>query len=246
MKKKTRLPSTKLITVNADYIAEHITDKALWNAKWNIFEYDGWKAELTLDYINVSRKYVAIEMKVYPDGRPWRYEYTYITVSLTNEENRQGTFVRALCSSFNNLMRLQAKAQLRDTPAYNELSELDDASHDSLKEAGERYCDEHDIKDDDIRDAVIDKFTDEATNLAEEFLSKNEDANVKVSAIFADWLDCEKASEEFRMRAKDVKKGFMRGEWMRALNAKKKVEKIGIEEYMLEQGIDAKEIAEGI
>ena len=244
MKKKVRLPSTKLVVINADYIVEHITDKALWNAKWNIFEYDGWKAELTLDYINVSRKYVSIEMKVYPSDHPWRYEYASITVSLTNEENRQGTFVRALCESFDRLMREQTKAQLTRTPAYKELSELDDASHDSLKEDGERYCDEHDIKDDDIRDAVIDKFTDEATNLAGEFLNKNENANVKVSAIFADWLGCEKASEEYRKRAKDVKKGFMRGEWMRALNAKKKVERIGIEEYMIENGYDKDSIIE--
>lgn len=242
----TKAISTKLVDLNLGYIREHMTDKALWTKEWEVFKAGGFTAKMSLYLIDVDNGYIHLKINVSQDGKS-DYPFgnnDYVAAPFDNPEYTDEAFARKVAGTIVKAIEDFGESRLRRTPAYQRLADIDDKMMDEAKKQAKEYCEEHDISDKYIVDSVIKAYQDKVDERATRYIARCMCLVYPIEcAMCYRWFGRDKEAEEYLKRycpapsddPLNRPKSWKRSEWMKALNMEKRLERIGIEEFMEEQ-----------
>ena len=192
MKKKNQL-STNLVKIDQGYIQRHCLDKEFWKKSWTIFKYKGIEDVIRLVRINIDRNTYTIESSV--SGLTTTNEMPFDRNDFTDK-----MFNAKLLESFEFLVDYQLNADdVIRSSIYKGYSAIDQANEDKAIKEADEYCDQHNIQDKDLIDAVEDKFKEKRkTGEASAYYFNTIHAmRNDVKAACAYWLGLEDKAKQF-------------------------------------------------
>lgn len=154
------LPTLKVYKIDFDFIISNYLDKHLWKKKWNLFVYKD--NVFTINLYKIDMEEDCIYFKIRYNKRSFDYEYvTYYNDGRVNMK----VFMKEISGAIFRLMCNYEQDLISHTPGYKKIKEIYEAEKDLLREIAERYLDENSVTNSDIREAYIDSYVSNNSNI---------------------------------------------------------------------------------
>ena len=192
--KKNQL-STTLVKIDQGYIKRHCLDREFWKKSWTVFEYKKFKATVHLNSIAVNSDSYVLSMEV---GTQTTGSY----FPLSRDDYSDNMFNNDLVSMLEWIMYQHINKDIVESgPIYKGYYSMWQDSVSAAKTKADQYCEEHNISDNDIIEAIENKFIDDVHNVAYDYEAEAiTKMNNDVLAAFCYWLGLKERAADYESR----------------------------------------------
>lgn len=200
--------STKLYKLDFKELVDNATNKAYWNKKWTLFQYDGLYVEFILDSIDITNNKLSckLELQGVDTKGYWSSPNQYIRIPLQDENFNELALTKELVGKIDSLFLEQGERDLKLTDDYYNLKELEDDFKDKLEDIANDFLDSNGVDNKSIREVYIDDYVDRnKKDYTYDYIRLNKPNTYLASRItFALIMDCKDKAEYISMSAIDV------------------------------------------
>lgn len=147
--------STKLYKLDFKELVDNATNKAYWNKKWEIFNYDGMSVEFFLESISIVHNKLNGKIRLNGGGDCWRNPESLITIPLQEDNFNKTALERELVGRVDSIFLEQGCIDLKKTEEYRDIEILEEEFVDRLKDIAREFLNSNNIYNNDIRDLYI-------------------------------------------------------------------------------------------
>ncbi len=162
------LPEVKVYKIDYDFIIKNYLDKNLWKKVWNLFVYKEHIFTLNLYQIDTKNDKIVFEIHKnnYSDYELVYYDLKNTSIKILIQQIN-GAIFRVMCSYEEN--------EIRKTDGYITLLNAQDEERDQLRDIATSFLDDHDVSNENVREAYIDAYIDKVETvwkLKDEYVSQ--------------------------------------------------------------------------
>ena len=170
--------STQLVRLDVKTIINNYRDPKFWKQTWKIYEHDDFKIVFYIDSINVRKNRIVTKVAMPRDSKidiktknnsnkrfyslGWDWEAEIIEIPIEHEEYSQEIFEKQVLLKCIKLIAYAEQELIKQYSVYKEAVNLYDEAQDKLREEAEAFLDDEGVRNEDIRNAYIEKYIDEA------------------------------------------------------------------------------------
>ncbi len=164
---ESKLPAIKVYDIDYSFIIKNYLNPEMWQKTWTLFQYKTFVVTLQLVYINCQNEKITLRVKIKDNSSEHEYAYdwgknldkdanddVYYSLKI-NDLNFLKNSVEN--SVFNTIERLE-KYNIMASVDYLDLKEMYSNEKDSLRKIAEDFLDANDVLNEDIREAYIDAY----------------------------------------------------------------------------------------
>ncbi len=164
---ENKLPAIKVYDIDYSFIIKNYLNPEMWQKTWTLFQYKTFVVTLQLVYINCQNEKITLRVKIKDNSSEHEYAYdwgknldkdanddVYYSLKI-NDLNFLKNSVEN--SVFNTIERLE-KYNIMASVDYLDLKEMYSNEKDSLRKIAEDFLDANDVLNEDIREAYIDAY----------------------------------------------------------------------------------------
>ena len=154
----------KVYDVDYSFIIKNYLDPKLWEKEWTIFVYKKFQVILRLSSIDVRKKAIDFNVVIH-DNNEENQNYFLKTVDTTFSYNLNieniNILKKRLCSNVISLIeRLELNAYIELEDDFLSLNQMQKDEKEKLKEIAEKFLDDENVTNEEIREAYIDYYID--------------------------------------------------------------------------------------
>lgn len=144
--------STKLTKINFKWLIEHCTDKENWKKTWTLYDYDGFKSDMSLNAIDIEKSCLNIRIR----GNGF-WNYGTISIPLSDEHFNENVFKKKVYSCIEARIEEYERGKIFETQTYKDAEKKDDYAVKQSEKQINEYLDVIGIDNDEVREAYIEK-----------------------------------------------------------------------------------------
>ena len=230
MKTKNEI-TTALSKINYEFLTKHYLDPRYWEKIWTIYDYGSLKVTLRLMSIDITWKKVDLALNViYKENKKKNYSrenYTvYPSIPINHPEFNETLFMQTIYGEASSALGNIEKYIVWRFPEYIQEEKRIEEKIKSLEERARTYAEEHDIKDEDIINSIVEAFEDKyLDDYRSDIVNKYQNKLLlKERLLFASFSNYEKRVKELSEKLNKIKVSKSTIEvWLRK-QADKKIE----------------------
>ena len=150
----------KVWKVDYDFIIKNYLDKSLWGKMWNIFTYKDVNFTIQLRAINMMDEYIQFEIKCNKYRPTSCVEYYY-----NHPEYNINVLKKKINGAIFTIMSWWEENIIRNTPEYAQILTTSRDEELVLIDIANAFLDKHGVRNEDIRDAYVEKFVSDNNNI---------------------------------------------------------------------------------
>lgn len=150
----------KVWKVDYDFIIKNYLDKSLWGKMWNIFTYKDVNFTIQLRAINMMDEYIQFEIKCNKYCSTSCVEYYY-----NHPEYNINVLKKKINGAIFTIMSWWEENIIRNTPDYKHIVTTSHDEESVLIDIANAFLDKHGVRNEDIRDAYVEKFVSDNNNI---------------------------------------------------------------------------------
>ena len=171
---ESKLPAIKVYDIDYSFIIKNYLNPEMWQKTWTLFQYKTFVVTLQLTYINCQDEKITLRIKIKDNSSEHEYAYdwgrnpdkdasddVYYSLKINNLNFLKNSVENSV---FNAIERLE-KYNILASKDYLDLKEMYSNEKDSLKKIAEDFLDANDVSNEDIREAYIDTYVSNNTQL---------------------------------------------------------------------------------
>ena len=171
---KNKLPAIKVYDIDYSFIIKNYLNPEMWQKTWTLFQYKTFVVTLRLTSINCQDEKINFEIKIKDNSEENEYSYewgknsdkdasddVYYSLKIINLNFLKNSVENSV---FNAIERLE-KYNILASKDYLDLKEMYSNEQDSLRCIAEDFLDANDVSNEDIREAYIDTYVSNNTQL---------------------------------------------------------------------------------
>lgn len=171
---ESKLPAIKVYDIDYSFIIKNYLNPEMWQKTWTLFQYKTFVVTLQLIYINCQNEKITLRIKIKDNSSEHEYAYdwgrnsdkdtsddVYYSLKINNLNFLKNSVENSV---FNAIERLE-KYNILASKDYLDLKEMYSNEKDSLKKIAEDFLDANDVSNKDIREAYIDTYVSNNTQL---------------------------------------------------------------------------------
>lgn len=171
---KNKLPAIKVYDIDYSFIIKNYLNPEMWQKTWTLFQYKTFVITLQLTYINCQDEKITLRVKIKDNSSEHKYAFdwgrnldkdasddVYYSLKINNLNFLKNSVENSV---FNAIERLE-KYNILASKDYLDLKEMYSNEKDSLKKIAEDFLDANDVSNEDIREAYIDTYVSNNTQL---------------------------------------------------------------------------------
>lgn len=169
-----KLPAIKVYDIDYSFIIKNYLNPEMWQKTWTLFQYKTFVVTLQLTYINCQDEKITLRIKIKDNSSEHKYAFdwgrnldkdasddVYYSLKINNLNFLKNSVENSV---FNAIERLE-KYNILASKDYLDLKEMYSNEKDSLKKIAEDFLDANDVSNEDIREAYIDTYVSNNTQL---------------------------------------------------------------------------------
>ena len=171
---ESKLPAIKVYDIDYSFIIKNYLNPEMWQKTWTLFQYKTFVVTLQLTYINCQDEKITLRVKIKDNSSEHEYacawginsdkdasDDVYYSLKINNLNFLKNSVENSV---FNAIERLE-KYNILASKDYLDLKEMYSNEKDSLKKIAEDFLDANDVSNEDIREAYIDTYVSNNTQL---------------------------------------------------------------------------------
>lgn len=171
---ENKLPAIKVYDIDYSFIIKNYLNPEMWQKTWTLFQYKTFVITLQLTYINCQDEKITLRVKIKDNSSEHKYAFdwgrnldkdasddVYYSLKINNLNFLKNSVENSV---FNAIERLE-KYNILASKDYLDLKEMYSNEKDSLKKIAEDFLDANDVSNEDIREAYIDTYVSNNTQL---------------------------------------------------------------------------------
>ena len=171
---ENKLPAIKVYDIDYSFIITNYLNPEMWQKTWTLFQYKTFVITLQLTYINCQDEKITLRVKIKDNSSEHKYAFdwgrnldkdasddVYYSLKINNLNFLKNSVENSV---FNAIERLE-KYNILASKDYLDLKEMYSNEKDSLKKIAEDFLDANDVSNEDIREAYIDTYVSNNTQL---------------------------------------------------------------------------------
>lgn len=171
---ENKLPAIKVYDIDYSFIIKNYLNPEMWQKTWTLFQYKTFVVTLQLTYINCQNEKITLSIKIKDNSSEHEYAYdwgrnsdkdasvdVYYSLKINNLKFLKNSVENSV---FDAIERLE-KYNILASKDYLDLKEMYSNEKDSLKKIAEDFLDANDVSNEDIREAYIDTYVSNNTQL---------------------------------------------------------------------------------
>ena len=171
---ESKLPAIKVYDIDYSFIIKNYLNPEMWQKTWTLFQYKTFVLTLQLTYINCQDEKITLRVKIKDNSSEHEYVYdwgrnpdkdasddVYYSLKINNLYFLKNSVENSV---FNAIERLE-EYNILASKDYLDLKEMYSNEKDSLKKIAEDFLDANDVSNEDIREAYIDTYVSNNTQL---------------------------------------------------------------------------------
>ena len=200
------------------FLIKNYLNPEMWEKTWTLFQYKNYVITLNIYCIYTQRKEIMFDIKIhYPMNGIMTYTERSINFSLKIEDI---TFLKRQINSaiLNNIVTIE-KYLIRESDEYAELQNLSNNEYNRLRDIADKFLDDNNIINDNIREAYIDAYTEEYAqmpNMMEDYVES------KIYLVLTDfyliWLNTLEDDPKKEIRIEEIHDKLGDDEFERVMN----------------------------
>jgi hypothetical protein len=131
--------STKLYKLDFKDLINNATNRAYWNKKWEIFNYDGMSVEFFLESINIVHNKLNGKIRLNGGDGLWRNPESFIIIPLQEDNFNKEALERELVGRVDSIFLEQGCADLKKTKEYRDIEILEEELKDRLRDIAREF-----------------------------------------------------------------------------------------------------------
>ena len=171
---ENKLPAIKVYDIDYSFIIKNYLNPEMWQKTWTLFQYKTFVITLQLTYINCQDEKITLRVKIKDNSSEHKYAFdwgrnldkdanddVYYSLKINNLNFLKNSVENSV---FNAIERLE-KYNILASKDYLDLKEMYSNEKESLKKIAEDFLDANDVSNKDIREAYIDTYVSNNTQL---------------------------------------------------------------------------------
>ena len=171
---ENKLPAIKVYDIDYSFIIKNYLNPEMWQKTWTLFQYKTFVITLQLTYINCQDEKITLRVKIKDNSSEHKYAFdwgrnvdkdanddVYYSLKINNLNFLKNSVENSV---FNAIERLE-RYNILASKDYLDLKEMYSNEKDSLKKIAEDFLDANDVSNEDIREAYIDTYVSNNTQL---------------------------------------------------------------------------------
>lgn len=147
------LPTLKIYEIDYSWIISNYLDKELWDKKWNLFIFKD--NVFTLNIYNIDVKNKEIRFEIRHNKQYWNYEFVNYPLSGVMSID---ILKRQINGAIWSLIESYEISLIKNSDDYESIVNSKDDEEEFLKSVAEKFLDDNNVTNDDIREVYIDDF----------------------------------------------------------------------------------------
>ena len=211
--------STKLTKLDLDVILKNYCQPVFWKQTWQIYKHRNVNIIARIYSIDVINNKILMKLNFdkeyikFPRIRKtaWTYcDSEYITIPIDNSDYKKENFENAILSASLNLIYKLEEDLIELYSEYKEAVKLEEKFTESLKEIANKFLDENNVINEEIRDAYIDNYVYKKCKIPDYTSKVLEKMHYTVIPseylILISFFNNEKTYEEYSKKCKKIRK----------------------------------------
>lgn len=171
---KNKLPAIKVYDIDYSFIIKNYLNPEMWQKTWTLFQYKTFVITLQLTYINCQDEKITLRVKIKDNSSEHKYSYdwgrnldkdasddVYYSLKINDLKFLKNSVENSVFDTIERLERYNIIA----SEDYLDLKKMYRNEKDSLREIAEKFLDANDVSNEDIREAYIDAYVSNNTQL---------------------------------------------------------------------------------
>ena len=171
---ENKLPAIKVYDIDYSFIIKNYLNPEMWQKTWTLFQYKTFVVTLQLTYINCQNEKITLRVKIKDNSSEHEYAYdwgknldkdaiddVYYSLKINNLNFLKNSVENSVFYVIERLERYNILA----SKDYLDLKEMYSNEKESLKKIAEDFLDANDVSNEDIREAYIDTYVSNNTQL---------------------------------------------------------------------------------
>lgn len=169
-----KLPAIKVYDIDYSFIIKNYLNPEMWQKTWTLFQYKTFVVTLQLTYINCQNEKITLRIKIKDNSSEHKYAYAWginsdkdaiDDVYYSLKINNLNFLKNSVENSVFNAIESLEKYNILASKDYLDLKEMYSNEKESLKKIAEDFLDANDVSNEDIREAYIDTYVSNNTQL---------------------------------------------------------------------------------
>ena len=169
-----KLPAIKVYDIDYSFIIKNYLNPEMWQKTWTLFQYKTFVVTLQLTYINCQDEKITLRIKIKDNSSEQKYAYAWgrnpdkdaiDDVYYSLKINNLNFLKNSVENSVFNAIESLEKYNILASKDYLDLKEMYSNEKDSLKKIAEDFLDANNVSNEDIREAYIDTYVSNNTQL---------------------------------------------------------------------------------
>lgn len=157
------LPTIKIYKMDWNFLIQNYLDQKLWSKDWTLFEYKGFKISISLYNIYTKNEKIYFEITLThkePDSNFITTKTKQIDYSLKIDEVK---FLKKKINSaiWELLVQAECDWYIKYEEEWDKLDDMKEEERERLTAIAEEFLDDHDVTNENIREAYIEAYVDE-------------------------------------------------------------------------------------
>ena len=171
---ENKLPAIKVYDIDYSFIIKNYLNPEMWQKTWTLFQYKTFVVTLQLTYINCQDEKITLRVKIKDNSSEHKYAFdwgrnvdkdanddVYYSLKINNLNFLKNSVENSVFNAIEKLERYNILA----SKDYLDLKEMYSNEKDSLKKIAEDFLDANDVSNEDSREAYIDTYVSNNTQL---------------------------------------------------------------------------------
>lgn len=171
---ENKLPAIKVYDIDYSFIIKNYLNPEMWQKTWTLFQYKTFVVTLQLTYINCQDEKITLRVKIKDNSSEHKYSYdwgrnldkdasddVYYSLKINDLKFLKNSVENSVFDTIERLERYNIIA----SEDYLDLKKMYRNEKDSLREIAEKFLDANDVSNEDIREAYIDAYVSNNTQL---------------------------------------------------------------------------------
>ena len=194
--------------MNWDFLIKNYLNPEMWEKTWTLFQYKEFVITLNIYCIYTRSESIAFDVRChYVSSNGFTtYKEETISCSLKIEDL---TFLKRQINSaiFKTIVDMEKDKFIRNSDEYQHLLDLKRNERERLSDIAERFLDDNDVTNENIREAYIDAYVSEYEKIAD-ILNSYVDENIyrHCTDFYLIWLDTLKDDPKKKIRTEEIHK----------------------------------------
>ena len=209
-----------------DFLIKNYLNPEMWEKTWTLFQYKEFTITLNIYCIYTKNDSISFDIRCHYQRNGYKtYKEETISCSLKIEDL---TFLKRQINSaiFNVIVYMETDKYIRDSEEYYHLLDMKDQEQEKLSDIAEAFLNEHNVTNENIREAYIDAYISEyekVRDMIDDYI--NENIYRHCTDFYLIWLDTLKDDPKKKIRTEEIQKKLGNDEYERIMSEIKEYEK---------------------